>query len=141
MSVPIIVQLDTSMAAKTYAANSANSAVASAGSASSAATSAASALNFSKLAAASASASAWNASTIYNYPTVVAYTDGMSYRCIGENVVGDKPSESTNWVPLTLDREDFFEVDASGNLMPSENPTYSTMWALDDEGNIVPTTV
>jgi len=39
----------------------------------------------------------------YDYPTVVAGTDGNSYRCVGTDVVGDNPvgSVTGNWYPIT----------------------------------------
>jgi hypothetical protein len=33
-----------------------------------------------------ASAPAWDSTATYNYPQVVAYTDGKTYRCVGTNV-------------------------------------------------------
>lgn len=85
-----------------------------------------------------ASAEAWSAANTYNYPNVVAYTDGNSYRCIGSNVIGENPSESLNWVKLTLDGENYFEIDETGNLMPTISPTYSSRWELDENGDIEP---
>jgi hypothetical protein len=85
-----------------------------------------------------ASAKAWNAANAYNYPDVVAYTDGNTYRCIGDNIIGEKPSESLNWVKVTLDGENYFEIDETGNLMPTISPTYSSRWELDENGDIEP---
>ena len=85
-----------------------------------------------------ASAKAWNAANAYNYPDVVAYTDGNTYRCIGDNIIGEKPQESLNWVKVTLDGENYFEIDETGNLMPTISPTYSSMWELDENGDIEP---
>ena len=85
-----------------------------------------------------ASAKAWNAANTYNYPDVVAYTDGNTYRCIGDSIIGEKPSESLNWVKVTLDGENYFETDETGNLMPTISPTYSSRWELDENGDIEP---
>lgn len=85
-----------------------------------------------------ATAPAWNESTTYSYPTVVAYTDGNTYRCIGTDVAGETPTDSTNWVKITLDGENFFEIDETGNLMPCISPTYSSRWELDENGDIMP---
>lgn len=84
-----------------------------------------------------ATAPAWNESTTYSYPTVVAYTDGNTYRCIGTDVAGGTPTDSTNWVKITLDGENFFEIDETGNLMPCISPTYSSRWELDENGDIM----
>ena len=83
---------------------------------------------------------AWNAATVYSYPDVVAYTDGQTYRCIGENVpAGTAPLHSTAWVPLTVrGGDDFFEIDMMGNIQPREYPTVSATWELDSDGNIQP---
>jgi hypothetical protein len=86
-----------------------------------------------------ASAPAWDSSETYNYPTVVAYTDGMTYRCVGQNVTGsDVPGSSDKWVSITLDSDNFFEVDFEGRFMPSLYPTFSAKWNLDGNGNIEP---
>jgi hypothetical protein len=86
-----------------------------------------------------ASAPAWDANETYNYPTVVAYTDGHTYRCVGINVTGtDIPGDSDKWVGITLDTDDFFDVDFEGRYMPSLYPTFSSKWGLDALGNIEP---
>lgn len=85
-----------------------------------------------------ASAKAWNAANTYNYPDVVAYTDGNTYRCIGTTVKGEIPSSSVYWVKVTLDGENFFEIDEVGNLMPTISPTYSSRFELDSNGDIMP---
>lgn len=43
---------------------------------------------------------AWAVGTSYSFPTVVAGSDGYSYRCLGTNVVGVNPTtdDGTNWV-------------------------------------------
>ena len=83
---------------------------------------------------------AWNADNVYSYPDVVAYTDGQTYRCIGENVpAGTAPRHSTAWVPLTVrGGDDFFEIDMGGNIQSREYPTVSATFELDSDGNIMP---
>lgn len=83
---------------------------------------------------------AWDSSTVYSYPTVVAYTDGNTYRCIGTNVpAGETPNTSLNWVRLSvLGGDDYFDVDMQGSLMPALNPTFAYSWQLDEQGNIMP---
>lgn len=86
------------------------------------------------------SAPAWDSTTVYSYPAVVAYTDGNTYRCIGNNVAaGTIPVTSTDWVRISvLGGDDFFEIDMQGSLMPSVNPTFAYSWQLDSDGNIMP---
>ena len=83
---------------------------------------------------------AWDEDTVYSYPDVVAYTDGQSYRCIGENVpAGTAPLHSTVWVPLTVrGGDDYFEIDMMGNIQSREYPTVSATFELDTDGNIMP---
>lgn len=83
---------------------------------------------------------AWNPKTVYSYPTVVAYTDGQNYRCIGENVpAGTIPTTSNAWVrTTTANGDDFWEIDMHGGIQPRINPTYASAWDLDDDSNIQP---
>lgn len=80
---------------------------------------------------------AWDKSKTYNYPDIVAYLDGHTYRCISEST-GENPSISRNWVNLTGVVDDFFVVDENGDLTPAKNPYKSNLWTLDGEGNITP---
>lgn len=82
------------------------------------------------------SAPAFNADTTYSFPDVVAYIDGYVYRCIGEDIKGEIPPNSQNWVRIQTTYQDFFVVDMEGNLTPNVNPTYSEFFMLDDVGNI-----
>lgn len=85
-----------------------------------------------------AAANAYDNTMTYSYPTVVAYTDGYAYRCIGENVIGEQPDTSTNWVRIDGLTEDFWEPDADGGIMPTLNPSYSPQFQLDTNGDIMP---
>ncbi|MBP2635061.1 MAG: hypothetical protein H6Q72_968 [Firmicutes bacterium] len=85
-----------------------------------------------------AEAEAWSATTTYNYPDVVAYTDGYAYRCIGTAVLGDIPPDSANWVRAAWVANDFFDIDEDGDLMPALSPTYSADFELDEDGDIMP---
>lgn len=82
----------------------------------------------------------WDASTAYSYPTVVSYTDGNTYRCIGNNVpAGTTPDTSQEWVRITmLGGDDYFDIDLQGSLMPAVNPTFAYNWVLDANGCIMP---
>ena len=81
---------------------------------------------------------AWNAATTYNYPDVVHYTDGYSYRCVGQNVVGDVPGVSQNWVCLTRMTSSTWEYDTQGGLMPVINPIGDEEWEIDTDGCLMP---
>lgn len=73
----------------------------------------------------------------YNFPDVVAYTDGQTYRCIGQNVLGENPDTSLNWVRIAGIIDNFFELDFEGNITPAKYPTYSPVFTLDADGNIM----
>lgn len=81
---------------------------------------------------------AWSETKAYSFPKTVAYKDGNTYRCVGQNVLGEKPDKSNNWVRLTNYHDDFFELDEDGNVMPAINPLHSVLWELDGMGNIIP---
>jgi len=129
--------INAAAAAKVSETNAASSAAAAAESETNAADSAASAKTYAALAV-SSSASAWSATETYSYPTVVAYTDGYSYRCIGTNVVGEIPPDSVNWVRSAWVANDFFDVGSDGRLMPALSPTYSVDFELGSDGRIMP---
>lgn len=82
-------------------------------------------------------AQAYDSTRTYNYPDVVAYVDGYTYRCIGINIRAEPPDSSNNWKCLTNIIDDFFDIDDEGNLIPNDNPTFSILWDLDENGNIV----
>ena len=135
----------SALQAEQSATNAANSALEAAGYATTAGNEANSAQTASQQAsmyaqtAFGASAPAWDNTETYNYPTVVAYTDGYTYRCVGTNVDGTEiPGESSDWVRITLDTDDFWEEDSEGRYMPSLYPVFATRWALDAQGNIEP---
>lgn len=76
--------------------------------------------------------------TKYNFPDVVAYSDGYAYRCIGNNIIGENPNASLNWVRIDGITDNFWENDSTGNIMPSLNPIYSPQYELDNNGDIMP---
>ena len=84
------------------------------------------------------SAPAFDIDTVYTFPDVVAYIDGYVYRCIGEDIKGEFPPDSQNWVRIQTTFNDFFEIDMEGNLTPSLNPSYSNVFILDVNGDIMP---
>lgn len=81
---------------------------------------------------------AYNSEKTYNFPDVVAYTDGETYRCVGQNVTGENPDTSPNWVRIAGIKNDFWDIDVDGGLMPALNPTYSEDFVLDSNGDIMP---
>lgn len=81
---------------------------------------------------------AYSPDQVYNFPDVVAYTDGETYRCVGQNVQGENPDTSPNWVRIAGIKNDFWDIDVDGGLMPALNPTYSEDFVLDSNGDIMP---
>lgn len=81
---------------------------------------------------------AYNPEKTYSFPEIAAYIDGQTYRCVGENVIGENPDTSNNWVRIAGIVDGFWEVDLYGNLMSTEYPTYSPLFTLDADGNIMP---
>ena len=89
-----------------------------------------------------ASAPAWDAGETYNYPDVVAYTDGMSYRCKGVGVTGVAPPSDTDlWTVVTVTGGNFFEIDDDGAYMPAAYPSYGDQFELDGNGDIMPVAI
>lgn len=85
-------------------------------------------------------APAWDSTTVYSYPAVVTYTDGMTYRCLGTEVpAGTIPPSSPLWMRITTrGGDDFWDIDVWGGMMPAEDPTASYSWELDDDGALMP---
>ena len=81
---------------------------------------------------------AWDPTETYNYPDIVAYTDGRTYRCIGENVTGDEvPGSSAMWVSLMYGLS-AFDIDPNGDLMPAVNMLDDSEWEYDSSGDLMP---
>lgn len=86
--------------------------------------------------AAAYAAPAWSVSTTYNYPDAVTYTDGYAYRCVGTSVLGDIPSQSSNWVQILTSIENFWKYDSDGDITMNAAGTYSLTWYRDGNGDI-----
>lgn len=86
----------------------------------------------------SSSASPYEDTVIYNFPDIVVLPNGDMYRCTGENITGENPVNSNNWVKVMSVYGDFFDLDKFGNLMPAINPIYSNDFDLDEYGDIMP---
>ncbi|NCB17014.1 MAG: hypothetical protein EOM65_12675 [Synergistales bacterium] len=71
-----------------------------------------------------AEAPAWSAAETYNFPDVVANTDGHTYRCLGTSISGTEvPGSSAFWQRVTVESgRTFFEEDHLGDYMPSLDP-------------------
>ena len=73
-----------------------------------------------------ASAPAWDPLVTYNYPDVVAYTDGHTYRCTGENISGYEQAPGIgpyNWQKVSVEGgRQFFEHDENGDYQPKLDP-------------------
>jgi len=70
-----------------------------------------------------AAAPAWDAATAYDYPTVVAWRDGHSYRAVGPSQ-GQEPPDSPAWVRVTVGRGHLFEQDVNGDIIPALLPQH-----------------
>lgn len=88
-----------------------------------------------------AAASPWDALLVYNYPDVVCYTDGHTYRCTASNVTSVPPHAVSEWTRITVSSGDFFELDTTGGMMPTTAPGYSEQFELDPLGDIMPVNV
>ena len=81
---------------------------------------------------------AWDPTKTYNYPDIVAYTDGRTYRCVGTNVTGtDVPGSSIEWVTMMYGLS-AFEMDVNGDLMPCATIFDDSNWEIDAQGNLMP---
>lgn len=73
-----------------------------------------------------AAAPAWSEHTLYNFPDVVAYTDGHTYRCTGTDIIGYEQAPGIgpyNWQQISVEiGRQFFEHDENGDYMPALNP-------------------
>ena len=113
-----------------YAAKAEDSAT----SANSAATEATAAANL----AFGATAPAWDPLETYDYPDVVAGSDGATYRCTGTGITTDPTTDQSSWKALVLVMLSTFEDDVLGDLMPVESPIESYGWEIDASGDIMP---
>ena len=92
----------------------------------------------SALSAATYSAPLWDSTTQYPQGAVVRYTDGCTYRAMYGNV-NKVPTNADYWtLVVPYYRDDFFQLDEEGNIMPSEYPMYSLLYELDNNGDIMP---
>ncbi|WP_035251636.1 hypothetical protein [Desulfocurvus vexinensis] len=65
-----------------------------------------------------AAAPAWDAATAYDFPAVVAWSDGHSYRAVAPSQ-GQEPPGSPAWVRVTVGRGHLFEQDPDGDIIPA----------------------
>jgi len=84
---------------------------------------------------------AWDDTATYNYPDIVAYTDGYTYRCVGTSVTGtDVPGQSTQWVSLMYGIG-AWQLDANQDLMPAAAMIGDDDWEYDAQGDLMPMSV
>ena len=87
-----------------------------------------------------AAAPAWDSGTVYNFPDVVAFTNGHTYRCIGTNITSapniNGIDNEADWTRITVAPDGFFEIDENGDLMPMITPLTSEYFVLDENGDI-----
>lgn len=76
----------------------------------------------------------------YNSPDIVILPDGSAWRCLATST-GEYPAASSKWVAISMAQGETFEYDENGDLQPREYAQSSSMWQIDDDGNIMPTEV
>lgn len=81
---------------------------------------------------------AYDPTKTYHFPDLAVAADGYTYRCIGNNIVGEDPRTSANWARIAVVTDNFFDIDMEGNLMPAIYPIYSAIWEVDSNGDIQP---
>lgn len=82
-------------------------------------------------------ATAWSPSKAYNAGDAVIYTDGYIYRCVSYSAPGTIPPGSSSWIQMKVTmKDDFFDLTDDGYLVPTENPTFSSIFMLNDDGYI-----
>lgn len=100
----------------------------------------------------------YNASTTYNFPDAVIYSDGNIYRCIANDVTGQNPT-TAYWERINeeitdkvweVDGSDLmptdgllrvsraFETDGFGDRMPLASPGTTDLWDLDANSALQP---
>ena len=84
---------------------------------------------------------AWDPTATYNYPDIVAYTDGYTYRCVGTSVTGaDVPGQSIQWASLMYGIG-AWQIDANQDLMPAAAMIGDDDWEYDSQGDLMPMSV
>ena len=86
---------------------------------------------------------AWAVGTSYSFPTVVAGSDGYSYRCLGTGVAGVDPTtdDGTNWVALTVvpktapaDEGKVLSIDSAGKVVAARIPQIDSLENIGNAG-------
>ena len=85
--------------------------------------------------AAAIDAELYDPAKTYNPPDMVVVA-GETYRCIATSV-GEYPPDSNKWVVLAVVGYDTFKVNNQGDLMQLSNPKPSSLWRINDEGDIM----
>ena len=83
----------------------------------------------------------WNAATTYDPGDAIMTTDGSVYRCI-QTSTNNPPATSPNyWAQITTTELMTFEIDNNGDLMPLINPSVSQNWDIDENDDIMPSSL
>lgn len=85
--------------------------------------------------AAAIDAELYNPAKVYNPPDMVV-VGSETYRCI-ETSVGEYPPDSNKWLVLAVVGYDTFKVNNKGDLLQLANPKPSSLWRINDEGDIM----
>lgn len=85
--------------------------------------------------AAAIDADLYDPSRVYNPPEMVV-VGGQTYRCIATSV-GEYPPDSNKWLVLAVVGYDTFKVNSNGDLMQLANPKPSSLWRINDEGDVM----
>ena len=81
-------------------------------------------------------ATLYDPSSLYLPGECVMVENGDVYRCTRESQ-GENPVTSPKWVSVATTIFQTFELDENGDFMPLAFPQSSTLWSVDDNGDIM----
>lgn len=85
--------------------------------------------------------SIWDSGTAYHTGDVIMTSDGAVYRCIQDNTNRPPITSPSYWAAITTVELYTFEYDNSGDLMPLINPAASQNWDIDENEDIMPSSL
>ena len=85
--------------------------------------------------------SIWDPEVTYSAGDVVMTSDGAVYRCIQGNTNMPPVTSPNYWALITTTELFTFEYDNNGDLMPLINPNPSQNWDLDENTDIMPSSL
>ncbi len=83
----------------------------------------------------------WDSETPYSAGDVVMTSDGAVYRCIQANTNRPPVTSPNYWATVTTTELFTFEYDRNGDLMPLINPAASQNWDIDENTDIMPSSL